>query len=155
MGIAEQGDAGRLERRGPGHSFRDGAQGLARHTVNQVKINVGDPGLPKPAQILRDQLFGLDTVDGFLHRRIEILYAKTHPVNAAYGIGFDLFLRTGARVNFHRDFRLWQQVKIGLDPGHKFLELRRGDDGGRATAKMDMADFLAACDVPDQVNLRL
>ena len=127
---------------------------LARQAIDQVHVDRIKTNLARLRHESADLFKRLDAVHGFLHIRIEILHTKTQAVKAKFGQGAQArgIYRPG--INLDRIFAARRKGEAAPQHGHQLAQFAVGQEGGRATAQMQLGHRLSRAKLcPVQVNL--
>ena len=117
---------------------------LQRQAVDEIDV---DGRKPKPPRVVEEGLRHfdrLDTVDGRLHGRREVLHAHRQTVEAEIAQQVELFERRHARVDFDGRLAVGVDVEVRGDGVVKIGYLFRAQVGGRAAAPVVLHDLPTA-----------
>ena len=96
----------------------------------------------------------LNAVHGLLHFGIKVLHAKTQAVKAQFSQERQTLGVDRARIHFDRVFATGRQREAALEHGHQLPQARIGEEGGRATAQVQLTHHLSYATVRSvQVDL--
>ena len=154
VGIAEQGDALRLERHGAVYGVQQSVQGLIGQAVNQIHVDFGNVEPAQPVDGLGGDFIGLDAIDGFLNLGIEILHPQRGAGHPSPLHGGDVDFRRRPGVQFDGDFGIGldqEAVAQGVDGADEILGVQ---NGRRSAAEMDVPHRHASRQsLGDQIHL--
>src|SRR3954453_17638169 len=154
MGIAEHGKAFRRQFHYQLGTFLTAFWRLVGQAVHQVEVDAVDAGAAQCRDRTLGYSVGLNTVDGALNGRVEILHAEAGAVDARPRQGGRRFGGQRARVDFDRDLAVRLHREAGADMGQQSFEIGGFYHGRRAAAEMDVAYREAAWQGRgDQVDL--
>lgn len=116
---------------------------LVRQAVNQIDADGFEPCFAGGI----DDFFGffvtLDTVDGCLHFRIEVLNTDAHAVEAEFAQFEDGFAADFARVDFDGVFAVGNQLEVFADHVEDAFELVVAQEGRRAAAEVELRELVS------------
>src|SRR5262249_13740831 len=140
MCIAEQRDAIRIQTQDLVHGLGKGRRRLIRQSVNQVDVDAVKSQLPRGINNPLGHLIGLDTVNGLLHLRLEVLNAHAQPVEAKPAKGLEVSPRCDAGIDLDANLRIRTKRKVLARKFEEILDLRRRKIGWRAAAPVELND---------------
>jgi hypothetical protein len=151
MRIAEHRKAIRTQLQGALHRIEARSDALVRQSVDQIEIDAGDAGTPQAGDGAFRLLEALYAVDGTLDLRIKALNPQASTVDAAKRQRLDHGCRQCARVDLDCDFGRGHHEEGVPDQTDQIGEGVRRHDGRGAASEMNMLDFHAAADLPDDL----
>ena len=146
----------RVERDPVGPEFADLSEGpaeglgrLKRQAVDQIHIDRFEPDLAGGFDQLEHLLGRLHTMNRLLDRRIEVLHAKTEPVEPQSRQCLQSLI--GHRAGIHLDgvFPPGHQREIAAQHGHEVFQLGVREEGGCAAPQVKLGHGMALAEVLD------
>ena len=117
---------------------------LVRQAVNQIDADGFEPCFAGGI----DDFFGffvtLDTVDGCLHFRVEVLNADAHAVEAEFAQFEDGLAADFARVDFDGVFAVGNELEVFADHFEDTFELVVAQEGRRAAAEVELRKLVSS-----------
>src|SRR5687768_5723339 len=126
VGIAEHGNAVRLQRNHLVYGFEERVRRLMRKTVDQVEIDGFKSLRATEVEKRLRQLVGLNAMNGFLDERIEILHSHGNSVEAETAQRPNLLFGSDARVYFETDFSIGREGEPIPGIEKEIFDLRSG-----------------------------
>src|SRR5439155_20231294 len=86
-----------------------------RQAVDQIKVHGTETQFTGPCKRLVGHDTRLNTMDGLLHLRIEVLNAKRGAVKPGFAQGDDVFASQPARIDFYAGLEILGKGEVAMD----------------------------------------
>lgn len=144
VGVVVEGEAVGVEGQDRVDGGFDAFGVLMRQAVNQIDTDGFEPCFAGSI----DDFFGffvtLDTVDGCLHFRVEVLNADAHAVETEFTQFEDGIAADFARVDFDGVFAVGNQLEVFADHVEDAFELVVAQEGRRAAAEVELRELVSS-----------
>ena len=114
-----------------------------RQAVDQIKVHGTETQFTGPCKRLLGHDTRLNTMDGLLHLRIEVLNAKRGAVKPGFAQSDDVFASQPARIDFYAGLEILGKGEVAMDDLAQPADFVRRKEGRRAAAPVELHGFPA------------